>query len=117
MPVPSQSSGQLGVSLTPVAPCLLLELRGELDLSTARELPRKAYSGRRDLNMVLVDLGELTFCDCSGLRALLAFRRIHEAHGRSVVIVRATPAVWRLLQLCGVSDRLHVEHPASVAVV
>ncbi|MGZ4436160.1 MAG: STAS domain-containing protein [Nocardioidaceae bacterium] len=113
----SQRPSLFEVSLVPDPPCLCLTLRGELDLCSARELPRETYSWHRDLTMVLVDLGELTFCDCTGVRALLAFRRIHEAQGRSVVVIRATPFMWRLLQLCGVSDRLRVERPASTIAV
>ena len=106
----SQRPSLLKVSLVPEAPCLFLDLRGELDLCSVEELPRDdEYSSRRDLTTVLVDLGELTFCDLTGLRALLTFARIHQAQGRSVVVVRATPFMWRLLRLCGVTDRLEFE--------
>jgi anti-anti-sigma factor len=106
MHVPSQRPSLLKVSLVPSPPCLRLRLRGELDLCSAGEMPRADYSSRPDLTTVLVDLIELTFCDASGLTALLSFSRIHEAQGRSVTVVRATPLVWRLMGLCGVTDRL-----------
>ena len=101
------------VSLVPEPPCLVLNVRGELDLCSAREMPQDAYSSRRDLTTVLVDLGDLTFCDVAGLRALLTFRGIHEAQSRSVSIVRANPFIWRLMRLCGVTDRLGFACPAS----
>ncbi|MGZ6832153.1 MAG: STAS domain-containing protein, partial [Mycobacteriaceae bacterium] len=103
----------LEVSLVPESPCLFLDLRGELDLSSVDEVPRDDYSSRPDLTTVLVDLGELTFCDPSGLRALLTFREIHEAQGRWVVVVRANPVIWRLMKLCGITDRLDFARPAS----
>lgn len=106
MHVPSQRPSLLKVSLLPCPPCLRLHLRGELDLCSAEEMPRDSYSARPDLTTVLVDLRELTFCDAAGLTALLNFSRIHEAQGRSVAVVRATPIVWRLMRLCGVTDRL-----------
>lgn len=98
-------------SLVANPPCLCLSVRGELDLATAADLPRDDFSSRRDLTTVLVDLGELTFCDVTGLRALLAFSRLHEAQGRSVAVVRATPFMWRLMRLCGVNDRLGTVRP------
>ena len=110
---PSQRPSFLKVSLVPEPPCLFLDLRGELDLCSVKEVPRDEYSSRRDLTTVLVDLGGLTFCDMAGLRALLTFRRIHEAQGRSVVVVRATPFIWRLMGLCGITDRLEAQRPAS----
>ena len=111
----SGRSSLLNSSLIAFPPCLCLSLRGELDLSSAGDLPQDTFSSRRDLTTVLVDLGDLTFCDASGLRALLAFARRHRAYGRSVVVVRATPIMWRLMRLCGVTDRLRSVRPARSA--
>ena len=112
----SERSNLLKVSLVPEPPCLFLELRGELDLCSVAEMPRDEYSSRHDLTTVLIDLGGLTFCDVTGLRALLTFRRIHESQGRSVAIVRANPFIWRLLRLCGVTDQLELARPAHAPV-
>lgn len=109
----SQRPSLLKVSLVPETPCLFLELRGELDLCSVKEVPRDDYSSRPDLTTVLVDLGGLTFCDLTGLRALLTFRRIHEAQGRSVAVVRATPFMWRLMRLCDITDRLEFTRPVA----
>lgn len=113
----SPQASLLKVSLVPEAPCLFLDLRGELDLCTVKDIPRDAYASRPDLTTVLVDLGDLTFCDLTGLRALLTFRRIHEAQGREVVVVRATPFLWRLMRLCGITDRLEYARTADAAPV
>ncbi|MGH3329719.1 MAG: STAS domain-containing protein [Nocardioidaceae bacterium] len=112
----SQRPNLLEVSLVPEAPYLFLDLRGELDLSSVTEVPLEAFSSRRDVTTVLVDLGELTFCDSTGLRALLAFRGIHEAQGRSVSVVRANPFMWRLMRLCEVTDRLEFVGPVKAPV-
>jgi anti-anti-sigma factor len=114
---PSERPSLLKASLVPEPPCLFLDLRGELDLSSVMEVPRDEYSSRPDLTTVLVDLGELTFCDLTGLRALLTFRRIHEAQGRSVVVVRARPFTWRLMRLCGITDRLEFAPTANAVPV
>jgi anti-anti-sigma factor len=106
----------LKVSVVPEAPCLFVDLRGELDLCSAKELPMDDYSWRPDLTTVLVDLGELTFSDGAGLRALLRFGRMHQAQGRSVVVVRAHSFIWRLMRICGITDRLEVRRPATVLV-
>jgi anti-anti-sigma factor len=103
----------LDVSLVAESSCLFLHLRGELDLCSAHEVPLDDLSTRWDLTTVLVDLGEVTFCDGAGIRALLAFRKVHEAQGRTVTVVRATPFIWRLLRLCGLSDRLEVCRPIA----
>jgi anti-anti-sigma factor len=112
----SETPNLLKVSLVAESPCLFLDLRGELDLCSVKEMPRDDYASRPDLTTVLVDLGGLTFCDVTGLRALLTFRRIHEAQGRTVVVVRAHPFLWRLMRLCGLTDRLEFARPATAPV-
>lgn len=79
-------------------------------------MPPDDYSTQLDLTTVLVDLGELTFCDVTGLRALLAFRRVHEEQGRSVTVVRTNRRVLRLMRLCGDTDRLRCTLPDSTLV-
>lgn len=111
----SELPSMLEVSLVPESTCLFLALGGELDVASADEVPLDDFAERPDLTTVLVDLGELTFCDAAGLRSLLAFRRIHEARGRTVLVLRATPAIWRLMRLCGVTDRLEPAPPADTA--
>ena len=112
----SQRPSLLDVSLVPEPPCLFLHLRGELDLGCVDEVPRDNYSSRPDLTTVLVDLSELTFCDATGIRALLAFRRVHEAQGRTVTVVLASPFILRLMRLCGISDQLEATPPADTLV-
>lgn len=113
--MPTLSSGPtlLTTSLVSEPPCLFLDLRGELDLSSVHAVPMDAYSSSPDLSTVLIDAGELVFCDVAGLRALLDFGRIHVAQGRSVAVVRASPVLRRLMRLCGVTDHLGPAHPAS----
>jgi anti-sigma B factor antagonist len=102
---PSQRPNTFEVSLVPASPYLFLLLRGELDLCSAKEMPPDAYSARPDLTTVLVDLSELTFCDAAGITALLTFRKLHEAQGRTVSMVGAKPTIQWLMRLCGVRDR------------
>ncbi|HSE10837.1 MAG TPA: STAS domain-containing protein [Nocardioidaceae bacterium] len=113
---PSQRSDLLNVSVVPEAPYLFLALRGELDLCSVKDLPRDDYASREDLTTVLVDLGGLRFCDLSGLRALQSLLRTHEAQGRTVEVVRATPFMWRLMRMCGITYRLDRAHRADIAV-
>ena len=108
---PLERPSLLEVSLVAEPPFLFLGLHGELDVCSAAEVPCDVYRSRRDLTAVLVDLGGLSFCDSTGLKALLAFARIHRAQGRSVAVVRALPRIWRLMDLCGVTDLLETASP------
>lgn len=114
---PMQRPGILKVSLRPEPPYLVLDLRGELDLSSVDLVPRDDYASRTDLTMVLLDLGALTFCDVTGLRALHNFRRIHEGRGRSVEVVRTNRSIVRLMQICCLTDRMQSEPPPETSTV
>ena len=85
----------------------ILCVSGELDLSTAPGLHRLAYALRRGdkTSGLVVDLEEVTFMDCAGLRPIL---RAHRALPTGWFFVRNPHVqVSRLLQL----TRLDVSLP------
>ena len=80
---------------------------GDLDLSTAPRLS-SAVKEHSDAEVLIVDLTATTFMDSSGVHNLV------EAHGlsartgfRLVVVVGAGP-IRRVLDLCGLDDRLTI---------
>jgi anti-anti-sigma factor len=84
----------------------VVQLRGELDVATeaqlASELDRVIA---RNPDVVVVDLRDLTFMDCRGMRSLVMARRRCEREGRKLLLVRGTPIVHRVLSLCGVETQ------------
>jgi anti-anti-sigma factor len=81
------------------AGCVVIALRGELDVCTAadtmRALTVPAAGGAR----VIVDLAELAFMDCYSLNQLLAVRAQARRAGGDLVLADPQPAVLRLLVL------------------
>jgi anti-sigma B factor antagonist len=87
---------------------VVLRARGELDLQTAAELcgPLDAEI-RAPRSRVLVDLGDVTFCDSTGLRALMGVAREARVHRtRLVIVVPPDSGVARLVELTGVAEFL-----------
>src|ERR1700727_797189 len=89
------------------AGCVVVALRGELDVSTAadglRALTAPAAAGAR----VIVDLAELAFMDCYSLGEIRAARARARRAGGDLVLADPQPIVLRLLVLCdAVSDGL-----------
>jgi anti-anti-sigma factor len=85
---------------------LVLELRGELDLSTEAELGAQldgclSGDGHDD---VIVDLRGVTFMDSTGLAQLARGRRRAEELGRRFALCTSGGQVQRLLELAGLSD-------------
>jgi anti-anti-sigma factor len=97
-------------------PVPVLRVRGELDLSTAPALcgTVEHTAGNR---RVLIDLSELSFCDSTGLRALVgAVREIEINGGRAALAVPPGSAMDRVLQLSGLGEFLHVAPSVEVAL-
>ena len=83
-----------------------LELHGELDLATVRELVAaiRAAERRRPARLV-VDVAKLTFIDARGFRVLLDAARRAEREERRFVLSNPSPQVTRILQITG-GDRV-----------
>jgi anti-anti-sigma factor len=74
-------------------------LRGELDASTCLGLSERLVGPPGSL--VVVDLGQLTFMDSSGLGALHIARRMAIKDGGNLVVSRPSPIVQRVLEITG----------------
>ncbi|QMU76717.1 STAS domain-containing protein [Streptacidiphilus sp. PB12-B1b] len=87
---------------------------GDLDLDCAPALQQliAVTASRCPAGQPLeLDLREVTFCDCSGLRVLMAARERQLARGGSLCIVAAGPAVLRLLEISGVAHLFAIGRP------
>ena len=87
----------------------IVELVGELDIEGAplsrRVLGRACGSAQ---HTVFLDLEGLTFMDSSGVQMIIeADRRLRDGGGE-LVILRAPKHVRRLLELCGLTEILHL---------
>ena len=84
------------------AGCVVVALRGELDVCTAADglsaLTALAAAGAR----VVVDLAGLAFMDCYSLNEIMAVRAQARRAGGDVVLAGPQPIVLRLLALCDV---------------
>ncbi|WP_306327438.1 STAS domain-containing protein [Streptomyces venezuelae] len=88
---------------TDVTPDGTLLVSGEIDAATGSALLRALTDAlRAHPGGVALDLSAVTFCDCAGLRSLLAARYQHLDLGRRPLrVVAAGPRMTRLLQLTG----------------
>ena len=105
----------LSVAVSSRAGTVTISVSGELDLAT---LPRLEGSlvpiepGGR----LVVDLREVSFIDSSGVRFVMSLDVRSRAEGWALVIARRRGVVQRVLDLCGIPDRVTtVDDPADVA--
>lgn len=96
---------------------VLLSIIGELDVDgveTAREhIEQVLRSGPRRL---CLDLGQLGFCDSSGLNLLLRLRAQAEQVGTRLILAAPCGAVRRLLELTGADTVFEVQEQVGSAV-
>jgi anti-sigma B factor antagonist len=77
---------------------------GEVDLTTAPRLRGLLTEATRSANgPVEVDLGDVSFCDASGVNALVVSRAALSALGRQLVLLNVPARIARVLMLA--SDR------------
>jgi len=82
-----------------------IAVRGEVDLATAGDLllSLRILAGRAN-GPVLLDLSQITFIDCSGLRALQTFDQHVAMAGGSVHIAAVSLPVARLFELVALHE-------------
>ncbi|MFG3040594.1 STAS domain-containing protein [Streptomyces sp. NPDC048330] len=88
-------------------------LRGEIDFRSAvrlDEAARGALEPECGHGPVVVDLAALTFCDSSGISALLRLYRRLTAHHRELRLAAVPRNVLRLFSLTGL-DQVFAVHP------
>src|SRR5258708_15627945 len=77
-----------------------VRLAGELDLCTG---PDVAARLRRvletaPLQTVVIDLGGLSYCDCTGLNVFANAQRDAEGLGKNIVLIRASAVLRRVFE-------------------
>ncbi|MDG9672868.1 STAS domain-containing protein [Micromonospora sp. DH14] len=97
------------MSVRPGQGCTVLEVRGELDMATSRQLrealQRLVDSGDRQ---VVVDLAAVGFMDSSGLGALVVmFKALRDAGGR-LCLAAVQPAVRNVLTVTSVDQVIDI---------
>jgi anti-sigma B factor antagonist len=97
------------VRTTSAGSTLLVEVVGEIDMTTAPELSQVIERMPDGTELVVIDLAEVSFLDSSGLNALVQARRM--AAGRDVamtVVVPPDTAIRRVFEITHLTEPLTV---------
>jgi anti-anti-sigma factor len=92
----------------------LLSGAGEIDSAASEDLRTRLTTAVGAGRPVLLDLSDVTFCDSSGLTALVHGHSTAEAAGTPFVIVTTQRAILRPIALLGLADLLRI-HPDLAA--
>src|ERR671914_2760529 len=86
-----------------------LKLSGELDRSNLQALDDAFATAERRARRIVLDLGELTFIDGGGLRAIQQAGERARSNGHELVLENPNPWVRQLLELCELDEELEIE--------
>jgi anti-sigma B factor antagonist len=106
MSITRQSSAW--VDVTEENGALVLRLHGELDMASRDAIEPVIMAAITTVGSVTLDLGELTFCDSSGLAILITASQKVEANGSSVAVCNMRPPVRRVFEIAGLGDLIPV---------
>jgi anti-anti-sigma factor len=113
----SGTGGLLSSEVTREHGQVVVHLRGELDLGSAPALSASLRPFERGERTVVVDLSDLTFCDSSGLTALIRFRNHAAEYGTRVALRSPRPAVKRVFELTNTDRLLGVDEERAEGTV
>ncbi|MFC5752333.1 STAS domain-containing protein [Actinomadura rugatobispora] len=91
----------------------IVALHGELDIASAPALREHLLGSlHHSARLLIVDLGEVSFCDATGLAVLIGIQRRATGIGITLQLANPRPQVAKLLRITGLDRSLSV-HPAS----
>ncbi|MEY9857809.1 anti-anti-sigma factor [Catenulispora sp. GAS73] len=107
--------GQLAVAARAARDGVVLTVSGELDIAVAAALGTRVDAALAQGHIrLVVNLRDLTFCDCAGLTALLRARRLAMERDGWVRLAAVQPRVARIIQIAGLVTVLPC-HPDNAA--
>jgi len=89
---------------------------GELDLATADRLLEVIHPAMETPSDVTLDLGNVTFLDSSGIRALIEAGREAATHGKIVILRSPSRAVLVVLDIVGAERFVGIAIEGSIAL-
>jgi anti-anti-sigma factor len=117
MPSVDDGSVELSVRVRKIASVLVIDARGEIDMSTAGELQPAIEAALRAEEPVVVDLCAVSFLDSTGLYALLVLRRrLLEQSRRVAIACWPSGAVAMTLAVSGTDQVFNVYESRAAAI-
>jgi anti-anti-sigma factor len=89
----------------------VVQVVGEIDLSTRNELAAALAEASADGSRLAVDLSHATFIDSTGLTVLVNVWRSRREAGLDLVLREPSPEVMRILNMAGLAQVFPIDGP------
>jgi anti-sigma B factor antagonist len=93
---------------------LVVEVQGEIDLSTAGEV--RVAADAPEAGRLVLDLRGVDFMDTSGIRLVVELMRAEEAGGPELAVVADHYPVLRLFDMAGLTPRVRLSRSVDEAL-
>ena len=87
---------------------LVLRVGGEVDMAGRDAVEPALMAALPTADTVVVDLGDLTFCDSTGISMFVAANEKAQAHGTVLKFRNLAPNVARVFEISGISRLLAI---------
>ena len=94
----------------------LVTVAGEIDIATVAQLEEQLSALAGSGRPLVADLGQVSFIDAAGLRALGRAAKQAAAHSTRMHVVCGRPQILRLFELTGLDDRVSVTRTLADAL-
>jgi anti-sigma B factor antagonist len=95
---------------------LVVEIGGELDIVTSRELDEHLTRARREHQRIVLDLSAVEFMDTSSLAVIVGHWKRLQAAGGTLVLAGARYRYTKTLWITGLADRLEMYDTVDAAL-
>jgi stage II sporulation protein AA (anti-sigma F factor antagonist) len=97
---------------------LCIRVEGELDHHTAEKLRKEVAQSleQYEIKHMILNLGELSFMDSSGLGVILGRYNYINSLGGQMVVCAISPAVKRLFEMSGIFKIIRLEENEKTAL-
>lgn len=82
--------------------CTVVRVQGDIDVVSRARFEETLFEVVDSGEPVVVDMREVTFCDSTGLNALVAANRRAGERGRHIALVALPPRVQRVFRITGI---------------
>ncbi|WP_344902380.1 STAS domain-containing protein [Actinomadura meridiana] len=88
--------------------CTLVRVHGDIDVVSRERFEAALFEVVETGEPMVVDMREVTFCDSTGLNAIVAANRRATEHGTTVALVALPPRVQRVFHITGIDKFIPV---------
>jgi anti-sigma B factor antagonist len=104
----ASSDGSFSISSRRLDRGILVALSGDVDLATATIAENELRRAEQSEDLVVLDLGEVSFMDSTGLRMVISAHERMRKRGAVLEIRHVPSQIARLFELVGVNNLLGV---------